>query len=553
MLPPPSERPRQLNEQFTTIPEHLVRRFNELSVELGFGIVGDYALRLFGELDDLGFRILVTADEQGAGFAADAYARLRGFGVAACTYGVGGLKLANAVANAWAEQVPMLVVSGSPGMAERSSDAMLHHRVKGFDTQLRVYQDLTIAQAVLTDPRIAASEIDRVIDAMLTAQRPGYIEVPRDLVDTPIVSVDGPIPRSTVAVDPEHLAAAVADAVSALAHAGTTVIQAGVLVARRGLGDHLKGIAEHLGLPVATSALSKGVFPERHPLAIGVYQGAVSPTAVVQRVESADLLVRLGVLPTDMNLGAFTSNLDPGHMIDCTDDDVTVGPRTYRNVPLSAFLPALHEAVSAGKDDPLPPAHHEPTFTPDADAEIHVERLIHAVAAHLDARHGFLIDPGDCLFASVELPVPAWSLASAYYATMGYAGPASLGAGKADPGHRPVVLTGDGSFAMTGLEAGWVAFNGVFPIIIVMDNNGYGTQRPMRDGPFNDIAPLAISRLVDVFGTGRSWRVTTEDELETALTEAFASDGLALVHVVVRKGSTSPALARFAEALGKRV
>ena len=96
---PPSERPRQLNEQFTTIPEHLVRRFNELSVELGFGIVGDYALRLFGELDDLGFRILVTADEQGAGFAADAYARLRGFGVAACTYGVGGLKLANAVAD----------------------------------------------------------------------------------------------------------------------------------------------------------------------------------------------------------------------------------------------------------------------------------------------------------------------------------------------------------------------------------------------------------------------------------------------------------------------
>jgi indolepyruvate decarboxylase len=136
---------------------------------------------------------------------------------------------------------------------------------------------------------------------------------------------------------------------------------------------------------------------------------------------------------------------------------------------------------------------------------------------------------------------------------MGYAVPASLGAGKADPSHRPVVLTGDGSFAMTGLEAGWVAFNGVFPIIIVMDNNGYGTQRPMRDGPFNDIAPLAISRLVDVIGTGRSWRVTTEGELETALTEAFASDGLALVHVVVRKGSTSPALARFAEALGKRV
>ena len=331
------------------------------------------------------------------------------------------------------------------------------------------------------------------------------------------------------------------------------MIQAGVLVARRGLSEHLLGIAEHLGLPVATSPLSKGVFPERHPLAIGVYQGAVSPADVVEQVEGAAHIIQLGVLPTDMNLGAFTAHLDPDHLIDCTDDDVTVGPRTYRNVPLEAFLPALHEAIAGGRDAPMPAAHDVPTFTPDGAAEIHVERLIHAVAAHLDDRHGFLVDPGDCLFASVELPVPAWSIASAYYATMGYAVPASLGAGKADPDRRPVVLTGDGSFAMSGLEAGWAAFNGVFPIIIVMDNSGYGTQRPMRDGPFNDIAPLNISRLVDVFGTGQSWRVTTEEELEAAFTEAFASDGLALVHVVVRKGSTSPALARFAAALAKRV
>ena len=542
-----------MSDEYTTIPEHLVRRFRELKVELGFGIVGDYALRLFSELDELGFPILVTADEQGAGFAADAFARLKGFGVAACTYGVGGLKLANAVANAWAEQVPLLVMSGAPGMKERAPGALLHHRVKDFDTQLRVYQDLTIAQAVLSDPRIAASEIDRVIDQILTTQRPGYLEIPRDLVDIPIINVSGPLTRSSAAVNLDNLAAAVTDVVEALRSAGATVIQAGVLVARRGLSEHLLGIAEHLGLPVATSPLSKGVFPERHPLAIGVYQGAVSPADVVEQVEGAAHIIQLGVLPTDMNLGAFTAHLDPDHLIDCTDDDVTVGPRTYRNVPLEAFLPALHEAVAGGRDAPMPAAHDVPTFTPDGAAEIHVERLIHAVAAHLDDRHGFLVDPGDCLFASVELPVPAWSIASAYYATMGYAVPASLGAGKADPDRRPVVLTGDGSFAMSGLEAGWAAFNGVFPIIIVMDNSGYGTQRPMRDGPFNDIAPLNISRLVDVFGTGQSWRVTTEEELEAAFTEAFASDGLALVHVVVRKGSTSPALARFAAALAKRV
>ena len=134
----------------TTVAHHLVRRLHELGVNEAFGIVGDFALRLFGALQDEGLPILVTTDEQGAGFAADAYARINGFGVVAVTYGAGGLKVANAAANAWAEQVPLLILSGAPGMDERAGDPMLHHKVKGFDTQLRVFEDLTCAQAVLS-------------------------------------------------------------------------------------------------------------------------------------------------------------------------------------------------------------------------------------------------------------------------------------------------------------------------------------------------------------------------------------------------------------------
>ena len=501
----------------TTIPAHLVRRLNEHGVAVGFGIVGDYALRLFGALADAGLPMLVTADEQGSGFAADAYARLRGLGVVGCTYSVGGLKLANAVANAWAEQVPLLVVSGAPGLAERANGAMLHHRIKDFDTQLKVFRDLTVAQAVLDNSVIAAAEIDRVIATMLATQRPGYLEIPRDHVDVVIGSSPDPIELQPQSVNEAKLAAAVADVVAMLRSANSAVIQAGVMVARRSLAVPLLGLAEHLGLPVATSSMSKGVFPERHPLALGVYQGAVSPSAVVDVVEGADVLLSLGVLPTDLNFGGFTAHISPTHLIACTDTDVTVGLRTYQDVPLAAFLPALQSAVAEGRDALLP------------------------------------AEPGDCLFASVELPVPAWSLSSAYYATMGYAVPAALGAGKADPEHRPVVLLGDGAFAMSGIESGWCAFNGVHPIIIVMDNSGYGTQRPMRDGPFNDIAPLAVEKLVDVFGVGKGWVVTTEDELASALAEAFAHDELAIVHVKVPKGSISPALARLTDALGKRV
>ena len=456
-----------------TIPSHLVRRLRALGVDNGFGIVGDYALRLFGDFEADDFHILVTADEQGAAFAADAYARLRGLGVVAVTYGVGGLKVANAVAGAWAEQVPLLVISGAPGMKERAGDLLLHHKIKNFDSQLTVFEELTVAQAVLDNPATAADQIDRVISQMLSHQRPGYIEVPRDMVDVPIAEPSGPLREHLPRVDEQHLKAAVADAIDHLRGSPSPIVHVGALVWRRGLASALTRTVEHVGIPVVTSSLAKGVFPERHPQSLGVYMGAVSPEDVVARVENASLVVSLGVLNTDLTMGAFTAHLDPERHIDVQDADVTIGMRTYREVPMWAFLPALAEAAEAEQLHAFPEASRpHPVFVADPDAPLSVARFIAAIDAHLDARHGLIVDPGECLFASVDLAAPNWCLASAYYATMGYAVPAALGAGIARPEFRPVVLVGDGAFAMTGLEAASSAFHGVKPVILVLDNNG---------------------------------------------------------------------------------
>lgn len=537
-----------------TIPSHLVRRLRALGVDNGFGIVGDYALRLFGDFEADDFHILVTADEQGAAFAADAYARLRGLGVVAVTYGVGGLKVANAVAGAWAEQVPLLVISGAPGMKERAGDLLLHHKIKNFDSQLTVFEELTVAQAVLDNPATAADQIDRVISQMLSHQRPGYIEVPRDMVDVPIAEPSGPLREHLPRVDEQHLKAAVADAIDHLRGSPSPIVHVGALVWRRGLASALTRTVEHVGVPVVTSSLAKGVFPERHPQSLGVYMGAVSPEDVVARVENASLVVSLGVLNTDLTMGAFTAHLDPERHIDVQDADVTIGMRTYREVPMWAFLPALAEAAEAEQLHAFPEASRpHPVFVADPDAPLSVARFIAAIDAHLDARHGLIVDPGECLFASVDLAAPNWCLASAYYATMGYAVPAALGAGIARPEFRPVVLVGDGAFAMTGLEAASSAFHGVKPVILVLDNNGYGTQRPMLDGAFNDIPPLSAEKLPAVFGTGRGWLATTEGELDAALGEAMASDELCIIRALVPKGDRSPALLRLTDALGKRL
>lgn len=538
----------------TTIAKHLVKRFRELGVEEGFGIVGDFALRLFGRLHEEKFPIRVTADEQGAAFAADAFARLRGFGVCAVTYGVGGLKITNATAGAWAEQVPLLILSGAPGLKERQGDPLLHHRVKNFHTQMDVFQDLTIAQAALENPATAAAEIDRVIEAILAEQRPGYIEIPRDLVDVPIAATNQPLQRRTGEVDPARLDAAVEATLAAMAKAKTIVAVAGEQAMRRGDIDDFQHLVERFSIPFATGSLSKGAISERHPLALGVYMGAVSPAPVVRMVEDADLILAFGVMYSDITMGAFTANLRREHIVECRDDEVSVGPATFRNVPLHAFLPALAEAAAKRlPPNMVNPVYAQPRFTAKSATPLSVDRVMACLSAHLDERHLVAVDPGECLFASVDLNVPGVTLSSAYYATMGYAVPAALGMGRADPSKRPVVLVGDGAFLMTGLEAQSAAFHGVHAIIIVLDNDGYGTQRPMMDGPFNDIASLRAEELPKAFGRGKGILCNTEDDLDAALKQAMTDDDLYLIRARVPKGQISGALKRLTDGLKAKV
>src|SRR6266481_2009803 len=167
------------------IGEYLIQRLYDHGVRHVFGIPGDYVLGFYDLLHRSPLQIINTCDEQGAGFAADAYARMRGLGAVCVTYCVGGLKVANTTAEAFAEKSPVVVISGAPGVREREKNPLLHHKVREFDTQARVFEQLTIASAVLTDPQTAFQEIDRVLHAAQRYKRPVYIELPRDQVFVP--------------------------------------------------------------------------------------------------------------------------------------------------------------------------------------------------------------------------------------------------------------------------------------------------------------------------------------------------------------------------------
>jgi TPP-dependent 2-oxoacid decarboxylase len=270
-----------------TVGQYLIDQLYAHGVAHVFGVPGDYVLGFFDQLTRSKIRVINTCDEQGAGFAADGYARVRGLGAVCVTYCVGGLKTANATAEAFAEKSPLIVISGAPGIRERRKHALLHHMVRDFETQRQVYEQLTVASTVLDDPLTAQDEIDRVIHAALRYKRPVYIELPRDMVLTPGIShhTHPPVVERS---DPASLREALQEAVAMITAASRPVILACAEIHRFNLQSALVALARQTGIPVASTILGKSVIAEHLPFSLGVYEGATGHESVREYVEASD-------------------------------------------------------------------------------------------------------------------------------------------------------------------------------------------------------------------------------------------------------------------------
>ncbi len=328
------------SENTQTVGDYLIDRLRALGVGHVFGIPGDYVLGFYDQLIASELKVVTTCDEQGAGFAADAYARLRGLGVVCVTYCVGGLKVANSTAGAFAEKSPVVVISGAPGIKEREKNPLLHHKVRDFDTQKKVFEQLTVASTVLSDPQTAFQEIDRVLHAVQRYKRPVYIELPRDVVGRPGIRHYSPS-QIHEASDPAALAEAIEEAVAMINHARQPVILADVEVHRFGLQEVLLALVEKTNIPFASTMLGKSVMSEQHPLCLGVYEGAMGRDDVRVYVESSDCVIMLGTFMTDINLGVYTARLDPARSICATSEKLSIRYHTYEEVRFKDFMRGL--------------------------------------------------------------------------------------------------------------------------------------------------------------------------------------------------------------------
>ena len=519
--------------------ESLLHALKDHGARQIFGIPGDFALPYFRIIEQSKILPLYTlSHEPAVGFAADAASRAhQGLGVAAVTYGAGALNMVNAVAAAYAEKSPLVVLSGGPGKGESRSGLLLHHQAKTLDSQFQMFREITCDQVRLDDAARAPADIARVLASALRNSEPVYIEIPRDMVNQPCAPV---LPAAAPEIDAEALAACVDEILARLAQAASPVLMAGVEVRRHGLEDKVALLSRRLGLPVVTSFMGRGLLAEHDAPLVGTYMGVAGLPEITRLVEESDALFLLGEIVCDTNFAVSETRIDLRKSIQALDGRVTLGYHVYPQLPLAALVDALLARVGEGEE---PFAVTRPVYPHGMmadDATITPTDIATAVN-DLMAAHGKLpiaADMGDCLFTAMEIEHTAL-VAPGYYATMGYGVPAGLGL-QAATGQRPLILVGDGAFQMTGWELGNCRRYGWDPIVLLFNNASWEMLRTFQpESGFNDLGDWGYAAMAAGMG-GDGVRVSTRAELKAALDKAVATRGrFQLIEVMIPRGVLS--------------
>jgi indolepyruvate decarboxylase len=537
-----------------TVIQHVLSRLRSIGLADVFGVPGDFAFPVNDAIcEHPQMRWIGCCNELNAAYAADGYARIKGFGAICTTYGVGELSALNGIAGAYAEHLPLFHLVGSPNMATQATRALMHHTLGNgeYDLFQRMTEPVVCAQAVM-HPQNVAFETERLIAEALYHRRPVYMAFPADHANQSVVSTAQPVPAPSS--DPDFLAAATDAIVSLVEKASTACFLPGILVARTGLQAAMQAVIEASGLPFATMFMGKSVLDEQHPNYIGMYDGALMNEEVRDFVESCDVVLEVGTLLTDFNSGAFTAKLDPAKTVVISHHRVRIDKKVYPNVEMADILAALAQHL---------PKHRVWQKQQVSSLGDPVGQGSDPItAAALYPRWANFLRPRDILVAETgtasmglgfaQMPAGASFHNQTLWGSIGWATPAAFGAAMAAPDRRVVLVTGDGSHQLTAQEVGQFGRLGLQPVIFVLNNSGYLIERLLCKDPtiaYNDIAPWRYTELPRAFGCD-GWftaRATTCGELDQAMDTATRAGSAAYIEVVTDAYAASPLALKLGE------
>lgn len=546
-----------------TIADYLFERIAEAGATEVFGVPGDYNLAYLDNIiDSEKLRWVGNTNELNAGYAADGYARERGFAALVTTFGVGELSAINAIAGSFAEYVPVLQVVGTPTIKQQHDKRRLHHSLGDgtFNHFIKMVEPVTVARAQITADN-AASEIDRVIRMVLKKHRPGYLMLSPDVAALPIYPPTTKLDDSQENITSQAALKAFEQALINFLPNKTTTLIADLMVHRLGLQNELKALLADTEVPYTTLSWGKTLLDEQSARWAGTYAGEASRPVVKDAVENCECLIKIGVQFTDTTTAGFSQDIDQKVVVDLHYERASIGIHNFAPIALKDSLQALHEVMTSGIEiTPKPLSGEVHSFEQkgcDKEAIIQ-DDLWHIIAEHLQADNVVFADQGTSYFgiSDVRLPNGVTCYGQPMWGSIGYTLPASLGASIASAHKRSVLLIGDGSALLTIQEMATIVSEKTHPIIVLINNNGYTVERAIHgeNARYNDIPVCDWQLMPQAFGANKDnslcLRVETAGELKEALKTAVATtDKLVMLEVITDKHDVPAMLAKVSAAL----
>jgi indolepyruvate decarboxylase len=564
-----------------TVAHYLLTRLKQLNVTEVFQIPGDYVKHFTQALEHFdGVNAIGAINELDAAYAADAYGRTRGLGAVSLQYGVSTFSALNAIAGAYVERSPVVVISATPGADARRItgmyDVLFHHSTGNLEADQDVYEHVTVAAETLTTSVGAPEMIDNLLIAAITWKQPVYIACYKEVWGEPCPKPSGKALRPlSPASEPLALENAVVQAWAQIAAAKRPMIFAGVEVLRHGLSDLLAELIAASGFLYTTTTLGKTVLDEKGDKFIGTYSDAASIQSVRDLVREADCFLTLGTIITDDYLWFIENKY--ADMVLATTEQIRAGYFIYEGVTMKDFMEALLARFKETKGYPLQtvappqPAYPEPWASNsdphwnDKPETITYNRFFqHSLKFLHDHRLLDQIVMTYGVSSSLYVATNAYGLSqnsfigSAAWQCIGFETGAASGA-QLGSGKRAWTVAGDGGFMMVCQSLSTLARNKLNAVIFVISNAVYAIEQVYVDitafepGPEHkfdtfDILPkwdyLALAK---AFGA-KGFRVETVSELNAVLHELKnTTDQPSLVEVVIPEKDLPRQMLRLGE------
>ncbi len=542
---------------YVTVGGYLAQRLEEVGIRDYFAIPGDFNLSLLDELlKNPRLKMISCCNEQNAGYAADGYCREKGVAALVLTFGVGGLSAVNAVAGAFAEDLPVIVVSGGPNVSSLMENRVLHHTLalpeEGGTFVLSVYKEITAHAVVIREAATAAFRIDEAIRIALFARKPVYIEIACNLAGAMISAPNSLSLAPTRRSDPGSLQKALEHVAAFLNGARQPILVAGSRLRGGDARAAFETLAAKCAYGVACMPNAKGFFPETHRQFTGIYWGNASSPGCREVVESCDAYLFAGPIFSDYTTVGFSALIQPARLVEASPERILVEGQAYHGIVLAEFLAGLASQLTTNPTSLeaylriREAAHVTPTPTPEA-LPLSTRRLFHHINECLDGTTTIVAETGDSWFNGMGLHLPdgcAFEI-QMQYGSIGWSVGAFLGLAVADPQRRVIGLIGDGSFQMTAQEVSTILRYHCSGIIFLLNNGAYTIEVMIHDGPYNTLQNWNYADMAEALKGESpilSRVVRTEKELVAAMKKAKTFKGLAFIEVILDRTDCNKAL-----------